>query len=161
MGCCGIENRRHKFIEDFKNKQFISLNEPETRNGIFIKTHKKIMKISSHSINIEEEVILTVKSDSPTTYSDNFMFLMDCKVNELKSKEIYIDDIKVDDSNFEIKDYYIKIQYDKLFNGQIKKIKVIEVLEKQLINYNYQQLILNQRDVLVHFLIYEIGRAHV
>ena len=86
MGCCGIEYKREKFIENFKNKPFDeSLNEPETRNGIFIKTQKKIMKISNYSINIEQEAILTVKSDSSNTFSDNFWFLLDCKVNDLKS----------------------------------------------------------------------------
>ena len=155
MGCCGVEFKREKFIEDFKIKPFDeSLNEPESRRGIFIKTHKKIMRISSIAINIEEEVILTVKADSPTSYWDCFWFLMDCKVNDLKSKEIYVDDIKVDDSKFEIRDFYIKILFENLFNGQIRKIKVIQEIEKPLINYNYQKLILNEKDVLVHFLIY-------
>ena len=155
MGCCGVEFKREKFIENFKIKPFDeSLNEPESRRGIFIKTHKKIMRISSISINIEEEVILTVKADSSTSYWDCFWFLMDWKVNELKSKEIYVDDIKVDDSNFEIRDFYIKILFENLFNGQIRKIKVIQEIEKSLINYNYQKLILNEKDVLVHFLIY-------
>ena len=79
---------------------------------------------------------------------------MDCEVKELKSKEIYVDDIKVDDTKFEIKEYNIQIQYEKIFNGQIRKIKVIEEIEKELINYKFQKIILNKKDVIAQFLIY-------
>ena len=88
-------------------------------------------------------------------------FLLDCKANELKSKEIYVDDIKVDDSKFEIKDYYIKIKFAKITNGQFRKIKVIQVIEKEFVDYSFQNLILNEKDVLVKFLIYGVDNIKV
>ena len=163
MGCCGaVSNnefiididKREKFINNFFNKDFKSSNEPEERSGVFIKTQTKKMKISKKSIYIEVEINLTVKSEDPNDYSNSFWFLMDCEVNKLKSKEIYIDDIKVDDSTFEIDEYNIKIKYEKLFNGQIRKVKVIQEIDKKLTNYSYHKLILNKKDVLVKFLIY-------
>ena len=114
------------------------------------------MKISNNSIYIEDEYILTVKSEDPNDYSDSFRFLMDYEVNKLKSKKIFIDDKEVkevDDSNFEINGQNIKIKYEKLYNGQIRKVKVIQEIEKKLTNYSYHKLIL-QKDVLFKFLIY-------
>ena len=94
-----------------------------------------------------------LKSDDPTTYSDNFWILMDGIVKDLKSKEISIDDKKVDDSNFEINNYNIKIKYDKIFNNQTRKINIIQEIEKPLLNYDFHKLILKYSS-LVQFLIY-------
>ena len=161
MGCCGATSnnnfvidiaKRDKFINDFFKKKFES-NEPETRAGIFIKKQKKKMYISKDSIKIDSEIILMLKSDDPTTYSDNFWILMDGMVKDLKSKEILIDDKKVDDSNFEINNYNIKIKYDKIFNNQTRKINIIQEIEKPLLNYDFHKLILKYSS-LVQFLIY-------
>ena len=112
------------------------------------------MKITKNAIYIEVEINLTVKTENQSSYFDSFWFLMDCEVNKLKSKEIYIDDVKVDDSNFEIDVNNINIQYEKLFNGQFRKIKVIQEIQKEFTNYSFQNLILNKEDVLAKFLIY-------
>ena len=160
MGCSGTKSnndnsinvkKRDKFIKDFFNKSLESSVEKIT----FIKIKKK-MKISNNFIDIEEEDIITVKTEEPSTYSDYYWFVMDCEVNKLETKEIYIDDKKVDDSNFKIKDdYYIKIEYEKIYSGQIRKIKVIQKIEKSFIHYCSHTLILNRdKDVFVRFVIY-------
>ena len=149
-------NKRNAFIDNFFNKSLEMPNQPENRTGIFIKTQKKTMKISQNLIYIEVEVIITTKIDNPLCFYDNYFFLLDCKANELKSKEIYVDDNKVDDSNFEIKDYSIGIKFEKLLNGQSRKIKVIQEIEKEFQDYSFQNLILNEKDVLVQFLIYGV-----
>ena len=150
MGCCGAAsnneyynidiNKRDKFINNFFNKEFKSSNEPEERSGIFIKNEKKKMIITPNSIYIEVEINLTLKSEDQDTYSDSFWFLMDCEVNKLKSKEIYIDDIKVDDSIFKTNENNIKIQFEKLYNGQFRKIKIKQEIEKEFPNYSFQKL---------------------
>ena len=114
------------------------------------------MKIAEKLIHIDNEIIITAQLDNPLSYYNNYWFLMDFRVNELKSKEIYVDDIKVDDSCFEIKDFSINIKFENLFNGQFRKIKVIQVMEKEFLDYNFQILILNEQDVLVQFLIYGV-----
>ena len=161
MGCCGAISsndfkvdivKRDNFINNFFKKN-IELEEPEERTGIFIKNQKKKMYISKDSIKIDSEIILMLKSDDPTTYSDNFWILMDGMVKDLKSKEILIDDKKVDDSNFEINNYNIKIKYDKIFNNQTRKINIIQEIEKPLLNYDFHKLILKYSS-LVQFLIY-------
>ena len=161
MGCCGAISKndfkvdivkRDNFINNFFKKN-IELEEPEERTGIFIKNQKKKIYISKDSIKIDSEIILMLKSDDPTTYSDNFWILMDGIVKDLKSKEISIDDKKVDDSNFEINNYNIKINYDKIFNNQTRKINIIQEIEKPLLNYDFHKLILKYSS-LVQFLIY-------
>ena len=161
MGCCGAISKndfkvdivkRDNFINNFFKKN-LELEEPEERTGIFIKNQKKKIYISKDSIKIDSEIILMLKSDDPTTYSDNFWILMDGIVKDLKSKEISIDDKKVDDSNFEINNYNIKINYDKIFNNQTRKINIIQKIEKPLLNYDFHKLILKYSS-LVQFLIY-------
>ena len=161
MGCCGAISKndfkvdivkRDNFINNFFNKN-LELEEPEERTGIFIKNQKKKIYISKDSIKIDSEIILMLKSDDPTTYSDNFWILMDGMVKDLKSKEILIGDKKVDDSNFEINNYNIKIKYDKIFNNQTRKINIIQKIEKPLLNYDFHKLILKYSS-LVQFLIY-------
>ena len=149
-------NKRNAFIDNFFNKSLEMPNQPKNRTGIFIKTQKKTMKISQNLIYIEVEIIITTKIDKPLCFYNNYFFLLDCKANELKSKEIYVDDNKVDDSNFEIKDYSIGIKFEKLLNGQSRKIKVIQEIEKEFQDYSFQNIILNEKDVLVQFLIYGV-----
>ena len=76
MGCSGTKSnndnsinvkKRDKFIKDFFNKSLESTVEKIT----FIKIQKKL-KISDNFIDIEEEDIITVKSEEPSTYSDYF-----------------------------------------------------------------------------------------
>ena len=112
------------------------------------------MIISKNSIHIEQDLIVTIKTDNPRTYSDCYWFLLDDNVNDLKSKQIFVDDEKVDDSKFEIDGKNIKIEYKDIFNGEIRKIKIIQEIEKNLINYQFQKLLLNEINMPVQFLIY-------
>ena len=48
-----------------------------------------------------------------------------------------------------------------MFNGQFRKIKVIQVMEKEFLDYNFQILILNEQDVLVQFLIYGVDNIQI
>ena len=161
MGCCGTASivnfevdigKRDTFIKDFFNKKFNY--EDDQRTSTFIKSQKKKMKISKNSIYIEQDLIVTIKTDNPNTYSDCFWFLLDENVNELKSKQIFVDDQKVDDTKFEIDGKNIKIEYKDMYNGEIRKIKIIQEIEKSLINYQFQKLLLNDKNIPVQFLIY-------
>lgn len=161
MGCCGNTStvkfevdigKRDTFIKDFFNKKFNE--EEEQRTGTFIKSQKKKMIISKNSIHIEQDLIITIKTDNPRTYSDCYWFLLDDNVKDLKSKQIFVDDEKVDDSRFEIDGKNIKIEYKDIFNGEIRKIKIIQEIEKNLINYQFQKLLLNEINMPVQFLIY-------
>ena len=149
-------NERDSFINNFFNKNLDSLSEPDYRDGIFIKNIKKKMKISDNSINIEIDCILSVKLDNPNSYYDNYWFPFDYEVNKLKSKEIYVDDVKINDYNCEMKNNVIKINFEKTSNGQTRKIKAIQEIEKQLVNYKLEQLSIVGKDMYTQYLIYAV-----
>lgn len=127
-----IDNtKRNLFINNYINKNIESINGQDLRDGLFIKAQKKIMKISENSIMIEMECFLSVKVDNPNVYYDNIWFPLDYKVNELRSKEVYVDDIKINDNDCESKETLIKIDLGKMSNGQSRKFKVIYEIEKK------------------------------
>ena len=161
MGCCANTSKvkfevdigkRNEFITDFFNTNFNE--EEDQRTGIFIKNHRKKMIISKNSVKIEQELIVTTKFDNQNTYSDSFWILLDKNPSELKSKEIYVDDEKVDDSKFETNGSNIKIEYKGIFNGETRKIKIFQEIEKNFNDYENQSLILNKIGTPVRFLIY-------
>ena len=161
MGCCANTSKvkfevdigkRNEFITDFLNTNFNE--EEDQRTGIFIKNHRKKMIISKNSVKIEQELIVTTKFDNQNTYSDSFWILLDKNPSELKSKEIYVDDEKVDDSKFETNGSNIKIEYKGIFNGETRKIKIFQEIEKNFNDYENQSLILNKIGTPVRFLIY-------
>jgi len=157
MGCCANTSKvdigkRNAFIKDFFNQKF--KEEEDQRTGIFIKNLKKKMIISKNSVKIDLELIVTTKIDNPNSFYNCFWVLLDLSVNELKSKEIYVDDEKVDDSKFETDGKNIKVEFKNTFNGETRKIKVFQEIEKNLINYESQNLLLNKIDTPVKFLIY-------
>ena len=161
MGCCANTSKvkfevdigkRNEFITDFLNTNFNE--EEDQRTGIFIKNHRKKMIISKNSVKIEQELIVTTKFDNQNTYSDSFWILLDKNPSELKSKEIYVDDEKVDDSKFELDGNNIKIEYKGIFNGETRKIKIFQEIEKNFNDYENQSLILNKIGTPVRFLIY-------
>jgi len=154
MGCCGNTNidKRNEFIKEFFEKKFNEENDQRT--GTFTKSQKKKMIISNNSIKIEQDLIVTIKTDNPRGYSDCYWFLLDQNANELKSKQIFVDDVKVDDSKFETDGKNIKIEYKDMFNGEIRKIKIIQEIENILVNYQFQKLLLNEINMPVKFLIY-------
>ena len=147
-------DKRNRFINSFFNKNIEPLYESEIRNGIFIKTLKKKMIISENSINIEVEMIVAVRINNQNSFYDNFNFVIDSKVNELSSIEVYVDDRKIDDYDMNIRDYSMGIKFGKTFDGQKRKIKVIQGIQKQLVNYSFQPLMLNDQGVFVQFIIY-------
>ena len=161
MGCCANTSKvkfevdigkRNEFITDFLNANFNE--EEDQRTGIFIKNHRKKMIISKNSVKIEQELIVTTKFDNQNTYSDSFWILLDKNPSELKSKEIYVDDEKVDDSKFELDGNNIKLEYKGIFNGETRKIKIFQEIEKNFNDYENQSLILNKIGTPVRFLIY-------
>ena len=154
-------NERDSFINNFFNKNLDSLSEPDYRDGIFIKNIKKKMKISENSINIEIDCILSVKLDNPNSYYDNYWFPFDYEVNKLKSKEIYVDDVKINDYNCEMKNNVIKINFEKTSNGQTRKIKAIQEIEKQLVNYKIEQLSIVGKDMYTQYLIYAVDNIQI
>ena len=153
--------KRDLFINNFINKNLDSFNQPNLRDGLLIKTQKKIMKISENSIITETECILSAKFDNPNVYCDHIWFPLDYKVNELRSKEVYVDDIKINDYNFESKETLIKINLGKTSNGQSRKFKVIYELEKIILNYGLAPLILSADDTYMAFLIYGEGNIQI
>ena len=125
----------------------------DSREGLFMLSQNKTVTITTNLISIIDEFVLTANIE-PLLYYDTYSYLMDYEINKLKSKEIYVDGTKVDDTNFEIKnDYYIKIQIGKIFNEQIKKIKVIQEFQNEVYNYSSYDLYLREPGVLTKFLI--------
>ena len=152
MGCLGTEVKEPTFVnrkerEEFINKFFDNnkktKEEEDKRIGLFIKNQKKKMIISNELIKIEQELIITFKFDNPESYHDSKWVYLDEKSDKIKSKKIYVDDVLVDDTNFEIQNYQINIPFEKIFNGQSRKIKIVEEFENTCLNYGDACLILN------------------
>ena len=152
MGCLGAEikeptfakrKEKDEFINNFFENNKKTNVEEDKRTGLFIKNQKKIMIISNEIIRIEQELIISFKSDNPDRYNDNKWVYLDEKSDKIKSKKIYVDDVLVDDTKFEIHDYSINISFEKIFNGQSRKIKIIEEFENTCLNYGDACLTLN------------------
>jgi len=143
-----------KLSEELKNcKEKLRLAGKDTREGLFMLSQNKTVTITANSISIIDEFVLTANIE-PLLYYDTYTYLLDDKINKLKSKEIYVDGTKVDDTNFEIKnDYNIKIMIGKIYNEQIKKIKVIQEFQNEVSNYSSYDLYLRDPGVLTRFLI--------
>ena len=148
------EEKISKLSEELKNcKEKLTLFEKDSRKGLFILSQNKTVTITTNSISIIDEIVLTVKAE-PLQYADSYNYLMDYEVNKLKSKEIYVDNNKVDDSNFEIKNnYYIKIPFEKVFNDETRKIKVIQEFPNEFSNYASYEIRLRGPGVITRFLI--------
>ena len=153
MGCLGSEiigeptfvNRREKdkFINKFFDNNKITKEEEDKRKGLFIKNQKKKMIISNNLIKIEQELIIIFKTDNPQIYCDSKWVYLDEKSDKIKVKQIYVDDVLADDTNFEINNYNINIPFEKIFNGQSRKIKIVEEFENTCLDYGSACLILN------------------
>ena len=134
MGCTSFEDKKKEFIGNFFNKN-LDLKSVEKENSIFIKSINKKMKITKDLLFVEEDIILKVNLNSQKKYYNNFWIRLDGNVNDIKSKEIYIDDIKIDDSNCEVNNSSIKLEYEKTYNQQERKIRIIQKIEKKLENF--------------------------
>ena len=110
-----VYNQKNDFINNFFNKN-LEINGIEKNNSIFIQSLNKKMIISKDSLNIEEDLILKVNLDTKNSFYKNFSILLDDKVNNILSKEIYIDDIRVDDSRFKVNDYSIKLEFENTYD---------------------------------------------
>ena len=148
------EEKISKLSEELKNcKEKLTLFEKDSRKGLFMLSQNKTVTITTNSISIIDEIVLTVKAE-PLQYADSYNYLMDYEVNKLKSKEIYVDNNKVDDSNFEIKNnHYIKIPFEKVFNDETRKIKVIQEFPNEFSNYASYEIRLRGPGVITRFLI--------
>ena len=148
------EEKISKLSEELKNcKEKLKLMGKDSREGLFMLSQNKTVTITKNLISIIDEFVLTANIE-PLLYYDTYSYLMDYEINKLKSKEIYVDGTKIDDTNFEIKnDYYIKIQIGKIFNEQIKKIKIIQEFQNEVYNYSSYDLYLREPGVLTKFLI--------
>ena len=145
--------KRDEFIDDFFSKNN-ELKPLDKINSIFITNLNKKMKISLDSIIVEENLILKANLVDPNNYYDSFWMILDRKNDDFISKEIFIDEIKVDSSKFEVKDYSIKLEFEKIFNKQIRKIGIIQKIKNQFNNYNSELLILPKAGIETKFLIY-------
>ena len=148
-----FEKKQNEFIDNFfaKNFRFDGISK---KNDIFITILNKKMRISKDLITVEEDFILKVNSDYSYNYYNNFFKRLDAKIDNIISKEIYIDDKKVDDSSFDIKDYFIHLKFDKTFNSQTRKVRIIQKIKKQFDDYSTQSLILDKEGMAVRYLIY-------
>ena len=148
------EEKISKLSEELKEcKEKLELIGKDSRKGLFMLSQNKTVTITTNAISIIDEIVLTVKAE-PLQYADSYNYLMDYEVIKLKSKEIYIDGSKVDDTNFEIRsNYYIKIPFEKIFNEQTRKIKVIQEIPNEFLNYSFYEIILREPGVLTRFLI--------
>ena len=61
---------------------------------------------------------------------------------------------KVNDSLFEVDKFSIKLEFEKTYNNQTKKVKIIEKIRNQFDDYNASELILNEKGIATRFLIY-------
>ena len=125
----------------------------DTRNGIFVIKQNKTLNISENYITINDEIVILVKG-SPLEYIDTYSYTMEIEVDKLKSKEIYIDNKKINDNEYEIIDNrYIKLHFEKTFNNEKRKIKVIQVIPHEFQFYSYYDLNLNHNNVLTKYII--------
>ena len=152
MGCLGAEvkeptfakrKEKDEFINNFFENNKKTNVEEDKRSGLFIKNQKKKMIISNNLIKIEQELIIIFKTDNPQIYCDSKWVYLDEKSDKIKVKQIYVDDVLADDTNFEINNYNINIPFEKIFNGQSRKIKIIEEFENTCLNYGDACLTLN------------------
>ena len=147
------EEKRNNFIDNFFSKN-LGLNGVEKNNTIFITNLNKKMFISKDLITIEEDFILKVNYDRPNCSYNNYWMFLDDNINNIISREIFIDDIKVNDSQFEVNGYSIKLEFEKTYNNQTRKVKIIEKMKNQFDFYNHHQLILNEQGIATRYLIY-------
>ena len=147
------EGKRNNFIDNFFSKN-LGLNGIEKRNNIFITNLNKKMFISNNLITVEEDFIIKVNLDSPNCSYDNYWVLLDANNNNMISREIYIDDIKVNDSQFQVDGYNIKLEFEKTYNSQTRKVKIIEKIKNQFNDYNSNELFLGNEGSVTRFLIY-------
>ena len=147
-----LEEKQNKFIEDFFKKE-LKPNEEDKRTSIFIKSQKKKIKVIKELIQIEDQFTLTIKTD-PSKFATTFWYLLDEKISNIKSKQIYIDGEKVDDSDFEIDGGNIKLQFKPLFNQQTRDIKIIYEFPHITQNHFPVKLYLNVTDIVAQILVY-------
>ena len=141
-----------------KQKEIISklseeLNnyKKDTRHGIFIIRQNKTMKISKNLITINDEIVILMKCE-PLQYYDSYYYLINYEVDKLKSKEIYLENKKLEDNEYIIEDkYYVKINFEKAFNDETRKIKVIYEIPNEFFYYSSYGLGLNKKDVLMKY----------
>ena len=147
------EGKRNTFIDNFFAKN-TGLNAIEKPNTIFITNLNKKMHISKDLITVEEDFILKVNLDSPNSYFNNYWMFLDAEINEIISKEIYIDDMKVDDSRFEVNNNSIKLEFGNTSNQETRKIRMIQKIRNQFEFYGSKPLLLNRQGVAARYLIY-------
>ena len=135
------EGERNNFIDNFFSKNS-GLNCIEQRNSFFVTNLNKKIFISKDLITVEEDFILKANLDNPNSYFHNYSFYLDPDSDNLISKEIYIDDIKADNSQYELQGCYITLKFEKTFNNQTRKVKIIEKINNQFNDYNTYPLII-------------------
>ena len=146
------EKKRTEFIDCFFAKSS-GYNAIEEQNTVFITSINKKMHISKDSIIVDEDFILKVNLDIKISFN-NFLINLDANVNEIISREIYIDNIKVDDSRFEIQDDYLNLEFENTYNQQTRKVRIIEKIQNQFDFYGSQPLIVDRPGIAARYLIY-------
>ena len=141
-----------------KQKEKISKLSEELRNlkkdnrkGIYIIKQDKEVNISKNIITIRDEFVILIKTE-PLTYYDRFNYLLDYKIDKVKSKEIYVDNKKLEDKEYVMIDKYnLQINYQNTYNDETRKIKVILEVSNELCNYSNYDLNFNKPDVLLKY----------
>lgn len=148
------EKEIEKLSEELKKyKKKVNLLEKDDRQGIFVLKQNKNVIISNNLIKISDEIIIEVKTE-PLIYYDNYYYLLDYNSEQTKIKEVYIDNLKIDETKLEIiNNSQINIQIEKTYNGQTRKIKEIQEIKNELVNYSYYPNKLEDKGALIQYII--------
>ena len=155
------EKEIEKLSEELKKyKKKANLLEKDNRKGIFVINQNKNVIISTNLITVINEIILEVKAE-PLQYYDNYYYLMDYKLEKTK-KKVYVDDAIFEETKLEIiNDYQINIQLEKTYNGQTRKIKVIQEIINEFMNYSYYSIKLEESGALTKYVIKTIDDIQI
>lgn len=149
------EKEIEKLSEELKKyKKKVNLLEKDDRQGIFVLKQNKNVIISNNLIKISDEIIIEVKTE-PLIYYDNYYYLLDYNSEQTKIKEVYIDNLKIDETKLEIiNNSQINIQIEKTYNGQTRKIKEIQEIKNESVNYSYYPNKLEDKGALIQYCNY-------
>ena len=123
----------------------------DNRKGIYIIKQDKSVHISKDLITIKDEFVILIKCE-PLQYYYSTYYYTECEIDKLKSKQIYIDNKKLEDKEYEINDKYsVKIHFKNTYNDETRKIKIIQEIPNNLLNYSYYDLSFNKIDTLLKY----------
>ena len=155
-----IISKQNNFISNFfKDKIPDNIPNPNSKSGIFMKNRKKLIKISSKKLEINDEFILTVINTGERYYYHKFHYNLDSKNSD--KINIKIDNKIINVEEFEKNEKMIKLEFEKLYNGQSLDIKINYEYENEN-NKDYFSLSLHMKSIgYTKFLIYAIDNIKI